>query len=246
MDQEDLINAYLDGKLPPEDKLIFEKLLQEQPEYQLLVEEQRRIKIAVTLQERKDLRDFLQQLNETEKAVPKTTATTTFKSWLYSGVAACLIVLAGLFLWTNLSMDPGQKLYKTYYETYPNLIAPTVRGESASNLKADAFLAYDNGDYQRAAILFENLQQEPDSDYALFYQGICQLELSRPEKAIPLFERMNENSQNPDKITANWYAALGYFQLLKLEEGKSLMAKVAAKTGHPFQPKAQEIMSKLK
>ncbi len=244
MDQEELINAYLDGKLSPEDKRLFEQLLDEQPEYKKLLEEHRQFKIAVTLEERSKIKDFLLEVDQDQKS--KTQPGTGWKSWLFSGVAACVIVLGGLFLWTNLSMTPGQKIYKSYYEAYPNLIAPTVRGESQANLKSDAFLAFDNQEYEKAAVLFENLRQEPNSEYAVFYLGICQLELGRPEKAIPLFQQVQEDAANPDKITANWYEALGYFQLNKLEEGKALVRQVATAEGHALQAKAKELAEILK
>ncbi|GAB2486278.1 CDC27 family protein [Algoriphagus taiwanensis] len=244
MDQEELINAYLEGKLSPEDQRLFEQLLENQPEYKTILEEHRQLKIAVTLEERSKIKDFLEELDQKEKGIPKSKG--GLRSWIYSGIAACAIVLAGLFLWTSLSMTPGEKIYKSYYETYPNLIAPTVRGESQANLESDAFLAFDNKDYEKAAVLFENLQHEPDSDYAVFYLGICQLELGRPEKAIPLFLKVREDASNPDQITATWYAALGYFQLNKLEEGTQAVNKVARTEGHPLQAKAQELAEILK
>lgn len=244
MDQEELINAYLEGTLSPEDQELFEKLLEEQPEYKKLLEEHKKVKIAITLQERNDLKAFLKEIDQKEKDRQKPSS--PFKSWLFSGIAACLIVITGFFLWINLSMNPGEKLFKSYYETYPNLVAPTVRGDQESTLKSDAFLAFDNGDFENAASLFDRLQNEAGGDYAAFYSGICQLELGRPEKAIPLFQKVNENASQPDKITAIWFEALGYFLLNKLPEGKSLMTKVAASPGHPLQNRAQEILEKLK
>lgn len=241
MDQEELFNSYLDGKLSPDDRQLFEQLLEEKPEYKILLEEHRRLKIAVTLEERSKIKEFLLEVDQNQKPSPNT----SWKSWVFSGAAACVIVLAGLFLWTNLSMTPGEKIYKSYYETYPNLIAPTVRGESQTSLMTDAFLAFDNQDFEKASVLFENLQQEPNSEFAIFYQGICQLELGRPEKAIPLLLKVKEDAVNPDKITATWYAALGYFQLNKLEEGTKAVKQVAEAEGHPFQSKAQELAQML-
>lgn len=242
MDQEELINLYLEGRLSSEDRAIFEKLLDDQPEYRQLLEEQRKIKIAVTLEERQSLRDFLQ---EVDQQTPKVEKSRSLKSWLLTGVAACVIVLAGFFIWTNLSLSPGEKLYKAFYETYPNLVAPTVRSESVASLKTDAFLAFDNQDYEKAAVLFENLSQEPNSEYAIFYLGICLLELERPEKAIPLFQQVSESAENPDKTTAEWYEALGYLKLDKLEEAKALISKVAGTSGHSFQSQAQELQEIL-
>ncbi|GMQ27662.1 tetratricopeptide repeat protein [Algoriphagus confluentis] len=243
MDQDELINAYLDGKLSPDDKRLFEQLLQEDPVYLQALEEQRQIKLAVTLEERSKLKDFLREIDRNEARL--LAKTNSLKSWLFAGVAACLIVLVGYFLWTSLSTTPGEKLYQTYYQTYPNLVAPTVRGSSSGGLKSEAFLAFDNRDYEKAAVLFENLIQEPNSEFAIFYLGICQLELGRPEKAIPSFQKIKENASQPDKPTALWYEAMGYFKLNKLEEAKLRIGKVAQANGHALQSQAQEIFQKL-
>lgn len=237
MDQEELINAYLEGTLSPEDQEIFENLIAQNPEYKAELEAQRKIKAAITLSERESLRNFISELDEVQ-VKPKT----SFKSWLFSAAAACLVVLVGYFLWTTLSMSPGEKLYARHYETYPNLVAPSTRGESSADLKADAFLAYDNGDFEQAAALFERLQAQADSDYALLYLGICQLELGRPEKAIPVLNLVSSTSES--KEIASWYEALGYFKLNMLDKGKAAL-KITADSANPFQTQAQEILKTL-
>jgi len=238
MDQEELINAYLEGMLSPEDQEIFENLIAQNPDYKAELEAQRKIKAAITLSERGNLRDFLSKLDAVH-VKPKTKV----KSWFFSAVAACMVVLAGYFLWTALSLSAGEKLYARHYETYPNLVAPSTRGESSADLKTDAFLAYDNGDFEQAAALFEQLKNEPNSDYASLYLGICQLELGRPDKAIPVLNLVSPTSEL--KEIASWYEALGYFKLNMLDKGKSAI-KVTAASANPFQTQAQEILKTLK
>ncbi|MFN3997947.1 tetratricopeptide repeat protein [Algoriphagus sp.] len=239
MDQEELINAYLEGTLSPEDQKLFENLVEQNPEYRAELEVQRKLKAVISLSERESLRGFLENIESSTK--PR--ATTSLKSWLYSASAACLVVMAGYFLWTTLSMSPGEKLYARHYETYPNLVAPSSRGESSSGMKAEAFLAYDNGDFAKAAGFFEQLQAQPNSDFALLYLGICQLELGRPEKAIPILNRISSKSES--KEIASWYEALGYFKLNMLDKGKAALQVTAAKP-NPFQNESQEILKTLK
>ncbi|MFL0681701.1 MAG: hypothetical protein ACJLTB_00525 [Algoriphagus aquaeductus] len=117
MDQEELINAYLEGTLSPEDQELFEKLLEEQPEYKKLLEEHKKVKIAVTLQERNDLKAFLKEIDQEEKDRQKPSS--PVKSWLFSGIAACLIVLTGFFLWINLSMNPGKNYSRAIMKLIP-------------------------------------------------------------------------------------------------------------------------------
>ncbi len=237
MDQEELINAYLEGTLSPEDQQIFENLIAQNPEYKVELEVQRKIKAAITLSERESLRDFISEL-DTTYVKPKT----SLKSWLFSATAACVIFIVGYFLWTTFAMSVGEKLYVSHYETYPNFIAPSTRGENPKDLKAEAFLAYDNGNFEQAAAMFERLVTQADGDYALLYLGICQLELGRPEKAIPVLNLVSSTSES--KEIASWYEALGYFKLNMLEKGK-IPLEVTAARANPFQMEAQEILKTL-
>lgn len=238
MDQEELINAYLEGTLSAEDQELFENLIAQNPEYKAELEAQRKIKAAISLSERENLRGFLNEIDRT-KAKPKS----NLKSWIFSTTAACVLVLVGYFLWIMLSRSPGEKLYDRHYETYPNLIAPSTRGQSPNDLKALAFLAYDNGNFEQAAALFERHQAQADSEYALLYLGICQLELGRPEKAIPVLNLVPSSSES--KEIAAWYEALGYFKLNMLEKGKEAL-QITAESANPFQTEAQEILKSLK
>jgi tetratricopeptide (TPR) repeat protein len=239
MDQEELINAYLEGTLSPEDRELFENLVAQNPDYSAEFESHRKLKAAITLSERENLKGFLSELEPAKQP----TASTSIKSWIYSTVAACVVVLIGYFLWITLSMSPSEKLYARHYETYPNLVVPSTRGVNPADLKAEAFLAYDNADFGKAAGLFEQLQAQSNSDYALLYLGICQLELGRPEKAIPVLNLVSATSES--KGIASWYEALGYFKLNMLDEGKVAL-EVTANSSNPFQTEAQSILKSFK
>jgi tetratricopeptide (TPR) repeat protein len=239
MDQEELINAYLDGRLDPKDQKLLEDMIAQNPEYRSEVEAHRKVKAAITLAERENLKSFLDTLQPAES-----TNKSAWKSWTLSGVAASTLVLVGYFLWTTLSMSPGEKLYTRHFELYPNLVAPTTRGVQTEDLKAKAFLAYDNGEFELAAARFEELKSQPNSEYALLYLGICHLELGRPEKAIPNLLLISANPNSPSQEVAAWYAALGYFKLNMLDKGKAQL-EVTAATANAFQKEAQEILKML-
>lgn len=239
MDQEELINAYLDGRLDPKDQKLLEEMISQNPEYRSEIEAHRKVKVAITLSERENLKSFLSTLQQA-----KSSKKTAWKSWTISGIAASTLVLIGYFLWTTLSMSPGEKLYTRHFELYPNLVAPTTRGDQSEDLKAKAFLAYDNGEYELAAARFEELKSQPDSEYALLYLGICHLELGRPEKAIPNLLLISGNPTSPSREVAAWYAALGYFKLNMLDKGKTQL-EITSATANAFQKEAQEILKML-
>lgn len=240
MEQEERINAYLDGTLDQEAILQLEDQLQTDPEFRILVEEHRKIKQAVKLQERQELRQFLQSIDaESQLKVH------SGKNWLRMGLAACLTLVIGYFLWINLGDSRSEKLYEKYYQTYPNLIAPTLRGDRDSSLTSAAFAAYDQADFAKAEALFAKLKESENPDLARFFQGICFLELGKPEEALRSFQQVSATSKNPDKTTAQWYEALTYLLLDQQGQAKSLLTGVKGKPNHPLQPQAQNLWNSL-
>lgn len=225
MKLEELFESYLGGKMSESDRVLFEKLLVENPEYQSQFDTFRKS----TFQPESDLSSKAKSI----------------KNWIVSILISVVIVFAGYFLFSKLSMSPGQKLYTKYYETYPNQAISGSTEGNGSGLKAEAFQAYEKGDFQKAAALFEQVQTQADSDYALLYLGICQLELGRPEKAIPVLSLIPANSKTASKEVASWYEGLGYFKLNMLDKGKKSLQITAAKP-NPYQAQAQAILESLK
>lgn len=225
MKLEELFESYLGGKMSASDKAIFEKLLDENPEYQSQLNHFKQENIHLT--------------GEPSPPLPQSKAK-TLRYWGISVAIAMVIVLVGYFLISTLSMSPGQKLFAKYYETYP--VAES--GANASGDASQAFQAYEAKDYQKAAEWFERIQTQPNSDFALLYLGICQLELGRPEKAIPVLSLIPANSPTASKEVASWFEALGYFELNMLEKGKKSLQITAAKP-NPYQAQAKIILESL-
>ena len=228
MNLQELIDDYLEGKLSPKDQKLFEDLIADNPAYKIELERQEKGKAALELVEKRSHR------------LPP-----NLRSWLFSGIIAFFLVLAGYLLWVTLAMNPGEKLYAKYYETSPREAQTNAPNGNASGPLSEAFKAYDDRDFKKAAALFEQVESHNYSDYIRLYYGICQLELGRPEKAIPLFSRIAVGSNTASKEVASWYEALGYFKLNMLEQGKKPL-KITAEKPNPFQDEAKKILETLK
>lgn len=227
MDLKELVDDYLEGKLSPKDRKLFEDLIAQNPRYRTELEQQEKGKAAAMLVEKRSHRRLA-----------------NLKSWLFPAAIASFIVLFGYLLWITLGMSPGEKLYAKYYQTLPNQITETMLGSTETKLKMEAFQAYEAGDFKRAATLFDKIPFESDSDYLLLYQGICQLELGRPEKAIPLFNLVRPGSSTASREVASWFAALGYFKLNMLERGEKSL-RITASNANPYQEEAKIILETL-
>lgn len=222
MELDSLFDSYLEGKMSEADRVLFENLLSESSEYQ------------AQLQAYQLRRSNMERLATQGKTV---------KNWLVPAAIAVVIVVAGYFLISMLSMSPGEKIYAKYYKPYPNQVPPSAYGEERHDVASEAFQAYNKGDFQRAAELLEQIQGSPD--YVLLYLGVCHLELNRPEKAIPLFSRIQSGSSLAPKEVASWFEALGYFKLNMIDKGKASL-QVTASNPNPFQDEAKNILETLK
>lgn len=59
---------------------------------------------------------------------------------------------------------------------YPNVVASIVRGTNEiSDIQTQTFLAYEQQNFKQAALLFNQLRNETDADFAHFYYGVSSL-----------------------------------------------------------------------
>lgn len=230
MKLEELFGSYLNRKLSEEDAALFEKLLDENPEYQ------------------RQFKNYQSQTADSrsssspEKKLDQNSLSRTraVKNWSISVIIAVVIVAAGYFLFTILSMAPGEKLFLSYYE--PRKVT-NVNIPDENPVLSRAFFFYQNGEYQQALVLFENLVLEDNSELLKLYVGLSQLGIDRPEKAIPSLSLIKPESKL--FLEANWYIGMGYLKLNKLEEAKKHL-KISASKPTPHSAKAEEILLKLR
>ncbi|WP_332914720.1 hypothetical protein [Algoriphagus boritolerans] len=112
------------------DRVLFEKLLKDNPEYQV------------------QFHAFQQNSKEISKAKSRRT---TFKTWSISVAIAVVIVAVGYFLARTLSMPPGEKLFLSFYEPREVLNSET---QTVNNELSLALASYENEEYTKAEALF--------------------------------------------------------------------------------------------
>ena len=219
MKQEQLIIDYFEGKLNVADKITFEQYLQNDSNFAKEVAFQENVKKAITLNERAALKEKLKSF-ETKKAVKK-----PLKMWY---VAASLIFFLGGGFWFINQSRNSNNLYAEYYQTYPNVIAPTVRGEAKDDLKANAFFAYDNENYTKSLALFTTIYNASKDDYALFYSGISLIELQKHKEALVVLNKFNLNKDNQFSPLVQWYKALCFLKLNHKDKAIDLLKSLVS------------------
>lgn len=232
MEQEEYIRKYFEGDLSEEEALAFQKLLKEDTAVAAAFEFEKNVKKAITLNKRKALKETFKAYEKPKKSY----------KWLYA--AASIAVLVGLFTWNSFYSTSYDSLYNQYYQTYPNTIAPTVRGTGITDLKSEAFFAYDTGDYETALSLFTKIYKSTSEDYALFYKGISLMELEQYEDALAVFNNGVFDENSAFKSYSRWYAALSY---LKLENKAAATAVLESltKSENPQREAAIKLLARL-
>lgn len=234
MENESLIDRYFENTLTPQQKTLFDHLLKTDETFAAAVAFEEKTKIAITLENREILKIKLQNLEKKPR-------NKTSKTWLY--IAASTILLLGVSLFFMNQTPSNEKLFASYFEPYPNTVAPIVRSSAQKDLKQDAFVAYEHGEYQRAAQLFHGLTKITNEEYAPFYNAISLMMLDDIEAASTIFETTQWSQNYQGK--ANWYLSLCHIKQRKIENAKALLQEVVHDHSYNSE-KAKHLLRELK
>jgi len=206
MDHTMLIDKYLQGSLSDAERLEFDSLRATNEEFAREVAFQEDLREVVHAEED----PMRKMVGELESGYRENSPNSGM--WKKLLVAASIFAVLGLAVYFNLNRPVSSSdLYEDYFESYPNVVNPLVRGNT-TDPKNTAFEAYENGRYQKAYDMFSDLFETEDQVYYQFYMANALLELGQAEEAIVL---LNEFSTSQDTLTdrAGWYLAMAYLQL---------------------------------
>ena len=237
MDNEVLIEKYLKGTLNEKEQAEFDTLrgTDETFEQEVIFHE--------------NLRDVLSAENEPVRAMVNEfeseygSKSSTTGPWKHLLVAASIFAVLGLAVYFNLTQPiSSSDLYDNYFERYPNVVKPMVRGAEVDEADA-AFEAYENGSYEEALSRFTELHEREGTDYYLFYMANSQMELERADEALVL---LKEYSTTGDSLAdrTGWFMALAYLQLDNQEQAKVELNKVIEEKAYNAN-KAEELLAEL-
>jgi len=249
------IEKFLDGKMTSEERLEFEKKVSNDESLKMMMTDMSALIEGIktsaeqtSKQEKLDRLKFFAEINDIErmsefdeegqaKIVPFYR-----KPWILSAAASILLVmvLAGYFMRTQTPSH--EKLYLSYFEPFDNPGSGVVRGDSKITLKTRAYGAYDNGQYQEAAKLFEQLIADKDDAIARLCLGNAYMAQNEFAKAEKNFTEMLR--KHTELITqAKWYLALTYLKENKMERAKSVLWEISKSS--TYGEKAQKLLSQL-
>ncbi len=228
------IQDYLHNRMRSDERKSFENLFEEDKDFKKEFEEHKAVFNAFKINEAQRLKAKLKS-HEAQKSSKKRFIS---KPVIYS-IAAIFMVLLGSSVYFNFFQ---QDLYKTYFDPYPNVYQPVVRGNEVES--TEAFMYYENKAYKEAQNAFEALLQMEENPNIRFYYALSFLNNKQPKEAIVEFEKLR-NVKFEFQAEVLWYQALAEIQLENFEKAESILKTLQSK--HPEYKKkgVEELMGDL-
>jgi tetratricopeptide (TPR) repeat protein len=243
------IDKYLDDRLTAGELEVFERMQQEDQSFRELVHDMKLLVGGIRCSARDSLGEEISGWESKQKNIasqPKLSLRRRVlrMGWISLAAAACLtaILYMGLFR-PPQSERIANSIYSHYYDgACKNIDVLTYRADK-NTIPAhhEAFAAYDNEDYQKAAALFSEIPQK--SDTVLFYLGNSWLAEKEFEKAAECFRNALETGKFRVE-ESRWHLALSLLKAGKADESESLLRELSGYR-NIYQVKSLEILTKL-
>ncbi len=236
LDPQDRIERYLLGEMPPDEATQFEADLLRDPQLAAETDTMRRL--------RQDLRNldeanFLAEMRQIGQELQPAPTRSNRRWWALAAVILLLLVPTLLLLQPWGGSGSGD-LFAEYYSTYPDYTQ--VRDSEDPNFRS-AMDAYNAGDMDAAILSFDAfLSTDPDDLEGQLYAGIAQLEARQAERALELLAPVR-STDNAYSEVAEWYTALAYVQLGRVEDARPRLQVLAG--GGEFGEQAAELLDEL-
>lgn len=208
MEQEELIQKYIQGTLNTAEQVQFDALLQNDLDFAQKVTEHKNLHSAIKATEKDDLKAHLQQLEATQNE--SDTSKKPFNKNIRLAIAVVLLLFFGLignYIIQQANMN--ETLYATYFEPYPNALQPITRGQQDADVFSKATQAYESRDYEKSVQLFDVVLaglDNPSTDI-LFYKAMSLLNLGKETAALDILREI-KHKKTRFAPQIYWYGAL--------------------------------------
>jgi tetratricopeptide (TPR) repeat protein len=240
-----LVEKYFDEELSDAEMKNFTMKLNSDENFKQLVEQEKALIAAIRYE---GAASNLQYLDELETKLQKETPirlSSGSNKWYYYAAAAVIGMTALVVVFTSSFKENPDQLFQAYFTPYPNMFEPTLRSnESSDSKRAQAFQAYEQGDYQKAAALFSELLKDNKDAGMLLLLGNSNLILGNLDEAEANFITLNGDFDDLD-MQAKWYLSLCYLKNGETEKAQALL-KELGDTEISYATKAKELLEKVK
>lgn len=239
---EELLIDYVEGLLTSEQRIKLESIL-EQDEYARSMVDGIRLWFQKHGDDREGLEAWLdaEMPSKNQQPLHRKKGRVLPMRQVITWVAAAILLIAIVPTWFMLRSPDYSELLADYSQStyeYPHAVRDS---EAASD---QAFASYDDGDYQLAAILFEeSLKQDPENDLLKFMLGLSFFNSGEFKSGS---QYLVEVAQSESRFAqqASWYYALACLQLEDYKEGTRVLQEIVRLETYRYE-EAQLLLSQV-
>ena len=240
-----LVEKYFDAELDDAEMKDFTMRMEKDENFKALVEQEKVLIAAIrydgAVGDLKYLEDLEQKL---QKETPLRLSSGSGKWYYYAAAAVIGIAVVAAVFMTTFKDNPDE-LYQAYFAPYPNMFEPTTRSaESDDSRRNEAFQAYEQKDYKKAATLFSELLKDNREPGLLLLLGNSNMMIGNVEEAKENFIALNTEFDELD-IQAKWFLSLCYLKSGETEKASAIL-KELGDTEISYATKARELLEKVK
>ncbi len=240
------IERYLQGLMPPEERLWFEKEIEGNPDLQAEIDFHMKVDAVLTDKKSIDLKNTLDKIHaEIDIVAADSYLETKRKRRLSPSLYGIVtLVLVGVILFATKLHTTTDELISAYYKPEKSYVSFRGDGEQ-NNLLPEALNYYENHNYSKAIAIFEQiLEKDPNQVGANLYSGIAYLELKNYDKANDKFQHIISLDPNPFVESAKWYLGLCYLFTDETVKAKNIFSELAD-AGGVYSKDARKIMKRI-
>lgn len=238
-----LMERYFDAELNEEEMKHFVSRVEQDEAFKALVQREKIIIGAIRSQGLVDNLNYLKSIEEKLQGEHAITSPSLIKKWHYYAAAASIVLLLAVKFLLPSQQQTSEQLFADYFNAYPNIFEPTVRGTDDATKRTEAFQAYEHGDYKKASLLFTNLLKEKRESEVLFLLGNSNLMLGQVGQAQENFVTLIQEFDNLD-LQAKWYLSLCYLKSGDKENARKILRELE-QTEISYASKAKELLEKV-
>lgn len=206
------IEKYIDGELADKELINFEELISTNSslnrDYQLSLE----INNSIIEDDVLQLRETLDYMYNDDFKVKRLSNRFSKRKIFYAAASiALLVATGGLYKSITSSKMSNSSIFEKYYHPYEVAVTYRSGNTEVDRVFLSALQKYEEQDYEKAMMLFEQLLEVKENDMALnLYSGITYMEEEEYQNASTSFNSIIENNNNLFVEHAKWYLSLCY------------------------------------
>ena len=238
-----LLERYFDAELNEEEKNYFASRVEHDKDFNALVHREKIIIGAIRNQGLLDNLAYLKSIEEKIEGNHSIPFSSNFKTWHYYSAAAVIVLLIGVKFLFPIQQQSSEELFTSYFKAYPNMFEPILRGTDVATQRTEAFQAYEQGNYEKASLLFTELLKEDKEPGILLLLSNSNLMRGQVAEAQKNLVTLIEESDELD-IQAKWYLSLAYLKSGDKEKARKILRELGG-TEISYASKAKELLEKV-